>query len=103
MHWERLVEELKNGETVQFRPKGNSMVPKIHSGDLVTVGVGERYKKGDIVFCRVGRTYYVHLIKAIKGDRYLIGNNRGGTNGWIRKEHIFGKVIDVGDNTKRPA
>jgi len=25
---------------------------------------------------------YLHLIKAVNQGRFLIGNNRGGTNGW---------------------
>lgn len=31
------VEKLQKGETVSFRPTGNSMTPKINSGELVTV------------------------------------------------------------------
>lgn len=40
-----------DGETVQFRPRGNSMKGKIESGQLVTVEpIGNRQlAKGDIV------------------------------------------------------
>jgi len=31
------IEALKKGETVQIRPRGNSMRPKVNSGDLVTL------------------------------------------------------------------
>jgi hypothetical protein len=31
------IEQLKNGETVQFRPRRNSMKGKINSGQLVTI------------------------------------------------------------------
>jgi hypothetical protein len=31
------IEKLRNGETVKFRPRGNSMQPKIESGQLCTV------------------------------------------------------------------
>lgn len=31
------IAALKEGKTIQFRPHGNSMTPKIESGQLVTV------------------------------------------------------------------
>jgi hypothetical protein len=33
------------------------------------------------------------LIKAIQGDRFQIGNNRGGINGWVTRRQIFGRLI----------
>jgi hypothetical protein len=38
---------------------------------------------------------YLHIVKAIRGDRFQIGNNRGGINGWIGANNIFGKCIRV--------
>jgi hypothetical protein len=39
MSWaNHYIEQLKKGETVQFRPRGHSMKGKIASGQLVTVG-----------------------------------------------------------------
>ena len=74
------------------------MKPKIESGQLITVSpVAGSPAEGDIVFCKVKGKFYVHLIKAVEGDRYQIGNNRGGINGWISKEAIFGKVTQVED------
>ena len=29
------------------------------------------------------------------GERYQIGNNRGGINGWITRRQIFGRLISV--------
>jgi hypothetical protein len=93
------IEKLKNQETVQFRPRGGSMKGKINSGQLVTVmPIGAReLKKGDIVLCKVRSYQYLHLIKAIQGDRYQIGNNIGKINGWINKNAIFGICIKVED------
>jgi hypothetical protein len=73
------IEKLKAGETVQFRPRGNSMRGKIESGQLVTVEPinGRKLKKGDIVLCKVNGSQYLHLIKSIQGDRFQIGNNIG--------------------------
>jgi hypothetical protein len=31
-----------------------------------------------------------HLVKAIKNNRFLIGNNHGKINGWISINNIFG-------------
>jgi phage repressor protein C with HTH and peptisase S24 domain len=89
------ADQLKEGHTVQFRPRGNSMVPKIKSGELVTVEPNQEISKGDIVFCKVGKNYYVHLVKAIKNGRYQIANNKGRVNGWIGVGSIFGKVTKV--------
>ncbi|MEM7372284.1 MAG: S24 family peptidase [Bacteroidota bacterium] len=91
------IEKLKNGKTVSFRPRGNSMKGKIESGQLVTVEpIQEQIlKKGDIVLCKVRGTEYLHLIKAVRGERYLIGNNIGRVNGWIGRHSIFGLCIAV--------
>lgn len=73
------------------------MAGKIESGDLCTVepvGAGE-LEAGDIVLCKVGGSEYLHLIKAVRGGRFQIGNNRGGINGWIGADGIFGKCVRV--------
>jgi hypothetical protein len=98
MGWaDAYIEKLARGETVQFRPRGNSMVGKIASGQLCTVApVGEHLPAvGDVVLCRVKGAQYLHLVKAVQGDRYQIGNNRGGINGWITAHQIYGRLIAV--------
>lgn len=97
MSWaSHAIEKLGQGEVVQIRPHGNSMSGKIENGNLVTIApVNEDLAKGDIVLCRVKGNTYLHLIKAIDGERYQIGNNRGGINGWTGRNSIFGKVIKV--------
>jgi len=91
------IEKLKRGETVQFRPSGNSMAGKIESGQLCTVVPvgGEHLNVGDIVLCKVNGFQYLHLIKAIQGNRFQIGNNRGRINGWIGENGIYGKCISI--------
>lgn len=61
------IDKLKRGETVQFRPRGNSMTGKIDSGQLCTVAPVEveELVVGDIVLCKVNGFQYLHLIKAI--------------------------------------
>lgn len=86
------IKKLQTGETIQFKPRGNSMKGKINSGNLVTVEPinDQKLKKGDIVLCKVKDREYLHLIKATKGKQYQIGNNRGRINGWISIEAIIG-------------
>lgn len=92
------IARLRAGETVSFRPRGNSMVGRIESGQLCTVAPVLDHgalRSDDIVLCKVRGAEYLHLIKAVNGGRYLIGNNHGGTNGWIGASAIFGKCIRV--------
>jgi phage repressor protein C with HTH and peptisase S24 domain len=95
MMWAQLVQELKEGKQVQCRPKGNSMQPKIYSGQLITIDPNtSNLQQGDIVFCKVGGNFYVHLISAVGQDgRYQISNNSGHVNGWTKA--IYGKVVRV--------
>jgi hypothetical protein len=93
------IEKLRSGEVVSFRPKGNSMTGKIESGQLCTVEpvAPASLRAGDIVLCKVNGREYLHLIKAIQGQRFQIGNNRGRINGWISAGAIFGRCVRVED------
>ena len=98
MGWaSQYIAKLQQGETVSFRPRGNSMSGKIESGQLCTVEpVGPTtIKTGDIVLCKVRGREYLHLVKAIQGARFQIGNNRGHINGWIAASGIFGRCTRV--------
>ena len=50
---------------------------------------------GDIVLVRVHRTDYLHLVKAVDRGRFLIGNNRGGVNGWVGRQALYGRAIQI--------
>jgi hypothetical protein len=91
------IEKLRAGETVSFRPRGASMKGRIESGHLCTVVpvACSTLSVGDIVLCKVHGAEYLHIVKAITGQRFQIGNNRGGINGWIGANGIFGKCIRV--------
>ena len=90
-------ERLRRGEAVQLRPRGSSMTGRVNDGELVTVAPCDlaTLKVGDIVLVRVHGHEYLHLIKAIQGQRFLIGNNRGGVNGWVGSSSIFGVATKV--------
>ena len=91
------IARLQRGETVQFRPRGHSMKGKVESGQLCTVDPVDAasLKVGDIVLCKVNGRQYLHLVKAIQGSRFQIGNNRGRINGWVSAKAIFGKCVRV--------
>lgn len=91
------IGKLRAGATFSFRPRGNSMTGKIESGDLCTVQPVDpsTLQVGDIVLCKVNGREYLHLVKAIQGPRFQIGNNRGFINGWISANGIFGKCVRV--------
>ena len=93
------AENFKNGLYGKITGYGNSMIPILKSGQSVIcepVTDATELNKKDIVFCKVKGHYYLHLIQAVKnGDRYLIGNNRGGINGTISRDNIFGKVVEI--------
>jgi SOS-response transcriptional repressor LexA len=98
MSWAKFaIEALKRGETVQIRPRGHSMKGKVNDGDLVTLAPCDpgTLAVGDIVLVRVSGNDYLHLIKAKDKERFQIGNNRGGINGWVGKNSIYGKAVEV--------
>ena len=91
------IERLRRGETVSFRPRGHSMSGKVESGQLCTVAPVDPadLAVGDIVLCKMRGREYLHIIKAIQGARYQIGNNRGHVNGWVSAGAIFGRCVRV--------
>ena len=91
------IAQLRSGETVSFRPRGHSMSPKIESGQLCTVAPVDpaAVSVGDIVLCKVKGSEFLHLVKAIQGQRFQIGNNRGFINGWVGANAIFGRLLRV--------
>lgn len=75
------------------------MSPRIKSGQLCVVSPVDpsELETNDVVLCRVKGSEYLHIVKAIQGNRYQIGNNRGRINGWIGPHSVFGKLARVDD------
>lgn len=94
-----LVTKLQEGETVKFRPHGNSMTPRIRSGQLVTVEPvqGEDVNVGDVVLARVKGVLRLHKVSAIEPAkrRVQISNNHGFVNGWCSYEKVYGIVTEI--------
>ena len=94
-----IAERVAGGQTVSFRPVGNSMVPLIRSRQLVTVVPCDAAKVevGDIVLARVTGAVYLHLVSAVEPakGRVQISNNRGRVNGWTSYARVFGICTSV--------
>ncbi len=73
------------------------MKGKVEDGSLVTLEPcdTDQLQAGDIVLVRVPGNIYLHLIKAINGQRFLIGNNRGKINGWVGHHCIYGIATKI--------
>ncbi len=94
IHWKEI--ELGKGKTFQTSEGGNSMSPKIKNKQehILASIEWKDCNIDDIVFCKVSGKYYTHLVLAKDDKRgLLIGNNKGGINGWTT--NIFGKVIKI--------
>ena len=91
--YERLKNELATTGSGKMKAFGNSMLPILKSGSLLTFTQMSDYKIGDIVFCKVkGRYIDAHkIIKTEPAKGFLIANNHGFENGWTKT--IYGKVI----------
>jgi len=94
------LNELSTTGTGKMEAFGNSMLPILKSGSLLTFTQSTSYNIGDIVFCKVrGRYIDAHkIIKTDGGKGFLIANNHGFENGWTKT--IFGKVIRAGKSIK---
>ena len=105
MGWaDNYIAKLQKGETVKFRPRGNSMRGRIESGQLVTVVPFEpknllNLNVRDIVLCKVNGKQFLHLVFGIRGDRdglfAQIANAKGHVNGWTPFKNIYGKVVKI--------
>jgi len=92
--YERLIDDIDKNGKGSVKLFGNSMMPIINSGSIITFIKCDNYEVGDIVFCKVKSNFYAHKIIAKDTNKgYLIANNRGYENGWTHK--IFGKAIQI--------
>jgi len=91
--YERLKNELETVGKGTLKAFGNSMLPILKSGTLLTFEKATAYQIGDIVFCKVkGRYIDAHrIIKKDINKGFLIANNHGFENGWTKI--IYGRVM----------
>jgi len=91
------VEALLAGQSVQVRPRGHSMRPRICDGDLVTLIPcdPDAVVVGDVVLVRMRGNWLLHKVTAIDDSRFQIGNNHGKINGWAGRASLLGRVTEV--------
>lgn len=97
MRYEDIINELQAGRSVIHKPHGNSMTPRIKSGQRITISPVDPadINSGDIVLAKVKGRYMVHLVTRTSLDgRFMISNNHGHDNGWTRQ--VYGKVTKIG-------
>lgn len=89
------IAALAEGKTVSFRPHGNSMTPRIKSGQLCTVEpvTVENLEAGDVALCKVNGNVYLHLVTAKRDGQVQISNAHGYVNGWTKT--VYGKLVKV--------
>lgn len=100
--YRKLKDKLKNvGDVGEMQCFGDSMLPIIESGSILTFKKEKDYGVGDIVFCEiqydVGKRCFIdaHMIIEEKDGKYFIGpvNQDYPNNGWT--DTIHGRVINV--------
>ena len=99
MNWaQQAIDLLAAGQSAVIYPRGSSMRPRVESGDRVVLSpLGDHpLHRDDVVLVTVCGHTYLHKVMAIQGDRVLIGNNRGGTNGWTSRTKVHGIAVEIG-------
>lgn len=96
-----IAQRVAAGESVTFRPVGNSMTPRISNRELVTVtplADDEKICVGDVVLVRVAGVVRLHLVSAVDSSRsrVQISNNHGHVNGWANIRKVYGKLREEG-------
>lgn len=103
-----VLETLEKDGEVSYSPHGNSMSPRIMSGDKVRVKKVDvrALRVGDAVYAKVKGNYYLHLLTAIDTSpgasynwRFQISNNHGHVNGWCSAQNVFGLCVQVKEKT----
>ena len=86
---------LLEGQSVRVAVEGQSMIPFFRSGSTVVV---RPLREGDlrrlnVVFADAGRSFVIHRIIAIEGDRItLLGDGNPRTPEIVEREKIYGIV-----------
>lgn len=70
---------------------------RIESGQLVTIAPVEpaAVRADDVALVAWRGGFLLHIVKEVKGDQLLIGNNVGKINGWAPRSAVLGKVVAV--------
>ena len=88
---------LRAGKQVVFTPDGVSMRPFIEGGkDSVVLEQAADIRRGDILLCRIGTTYVLHRLIALRGDSLtLMGDGNIAGEEHCGREDVIGRVIEI--------
>jgi phage repressor protein C with HTH and peptisase S24 domain len=87
------AQALEEGRSITIKPRGNSMYPRIKSGQEVRLEPATTARRGEAVLARVRGALYLHEVSAIQDGRHQISNKRGHVNGWASR--IYGVATNV--------
>lgn len=92
-----ILDELRNGRPARVEHKGSAMFGRIQDGQLATVAPvdGEPVRPDDLVFVYCQGNHLIRLIAAVDSDLCQIADARGKSLGWIKSDHIHGKVVAI--------
>lgn len=94
-----VAEILKNGESVQIRPRGNSMIPFIYPerDEVVISPIYRELRKYDIILFRSRKTgaLTLHRIADIKGQTYYACGDNQFLLEPVSKAQILGVVTEI--------
>lgn len=84
--WFLLAPERLGGTAAYVQVQGTSMLPTLHTGDLLVLRANDRYAIGDVVAYRsdMAGAVVVHRVIGIDGDRYVM---KGDNNDFLDRYH----------------
>ena len=97
-------EQLANGGTVEFSPRGVSMLPMLRQGrDTVTLrAVSGKLKKYDLpLYVRDDGHYVLHRIVSVRDNYTCIGDNQFVYEKGVRQDQMIGVVTSFCRDGKR--
>lgn len=95
-------ELLKEGRTVEFKVKGNSMLPFFkHEKTIVTLKKPNNYKKHDVIIAKYNDLVVLHRIIKIKNNIYTLRGDGLISKEYVKINDIYGKVISFKTNDKK--
>jgi len=95
-------ELLKEGKTVEFKVKGNSMLPFFkHEKTIVALEKLNNYKKRDVVLAKYNDLVLLHRIIKIKDNIYTLRGDGLISKEYVKINDIYGKVVSFKTNDKK--
>jgi|SRR5690554_237283 len=95
-------ELLKEGRTVEFKVKGNSMLPFFkHEKTIVTLEKPTNYKKHDVIIAKYNDLVVLHRIIKIKNNIYTLRGDGLISKEYVKINDIYGKVVSFKTNDKK--